>query len=126
MNDQNDTSHDARDREFAQSLRGLLRDSEEELDFNATTRLAAARARALDRIGRRGWWTRWTITVPGAAMAAALMWALLLPREFAPAPAASRPQAAIQVEVMESFADEADLLVDFEFYQWLDEAGDSV
>jgi hypothetical protein len=124
MSDKTDIEPGIPDREFAESLRGLLRDSENRLDFNATTRLAAARARALDQAGRFRW-RRWTLVIPGAALAAALVWALLLPGEFMLSRAPRSP-AATPVDVVESSADEAELLINLEFYQWLDEAGDNV
>lgn len=124
MSDKTDIDPAIPDREFAESLRGLLRDSENRLDFNATTRLAAARARAIEQAGRFRW-RRWTLVIPGAALAAALVWALLLPGGLMPSRTPHSP-AATPADVMESSADEAELLINLEFYQWLDESGGNV
>jgi hypothetical protein len=124
MSNKPDIDPEIPDRGFAESLRELLRDSENRLDFNATTRLAAARARALDQAGRFRW-RRWALAIPGAALTAALVWALLLPGELK-LPRAPHPPTATPVDVMESSADEAELLINLEFYQWLDETGDNV
>ena len=104
---------------FEQSLQDLLRNSEKDIDFVSSSRLRAARARAVEAArmpGRSlaGWWT-----VPGALMSAlVLAWLLIPGRVFSPG---GGTVAVPQVEVIETLADDKTSGVneDLEFYQWL-------
>ena len=110
---------------FDESIRQLLRSSENDIDFVSASRLRAARARAVDaaRSSERAarWWT-----VPGAALSAlGLAWLLVAGHIHRPLPGAS-PGAVPQVEVIETLADDKTngVYEDLEFYQWLADADD--
>lgn len=107
------------DDRFEQSLRDLLRDSERGIDFVSSSRLSAARARAVDaarRPGRSlaGWWT-----VPGALLSAVVLAWVLVPGHLISSGGGAAPVP--QVEVIETLADDKTTGVydDLEFYQWL-------
>jgi hypothetical protein len=128
MNRSPESGSERDDAAFAESLRQLLRESEQALDFNATARLGAARARALDQVGRRRPWPRWTLAVPGTVAAAALAGVLLLPHFQAPQEPEGGARPLSQPELLESYVDDTDTLglyEDLEFYQWLEETGGS-
>ena len=125
--------------EFAAALRDLLRSSERQLDFNATTRLAAARARAMAEADAARRAPAWFRAVPAGAFAATViavvaMWALLPAGFHGPSTAPQTLQSAAlspadTPETLDVLSDDgASLAVseDLDFYQWLDDADGSV
>jgi hypothetical protein len=104
-----------RDRALALRLRSVLRDSETP-DSVTAARLAAARARAIDR--PRPAVPRW-LWAPGGLAAAAVVAALLVQLGFPGRQGDPRELAA--AEALEVLTDEvdADFYEDLELYQWL-------
>jgi hypothetical protein len=110
------------DKAFADSLRDLLRQSEQEVDFVTSARLAAARERALaiPRASQR-WPRSWLWIAPGALAAGLAMW-MVLPR-MQPMPMnAPLPQESAQQSIaMDVLTNDEAIAVyqDLDFYQWL-------
>lgn len=102
------------ERELAQSLRRALRESEQ-LDYVTASKLAAARARALQP-ARGGW--NWA--AGSGAIAAMLAVAILAPWHTPQPPAAATTDTA-QLEAFDVLGDdmEPEFYEDLEFYQWL-------
>ena len=102
-----------REREFAATAQRLLRESEQ-LDALTAARLAAARHRALEGAGKRGWRSSLILGVP-AALAAALLLSIAAPRWLSPAATAVTPG---EIEALGVAADADEL--DPQFYEDLD------
>lgn len=101
-------------RELALRLRQALRESES-LDYVTASKLAAARARALQP-ARSGW--NWA--AGSGAVAAMLAVAILAPWRT-PAPPAAVITDTAQLEALDALGDEMEpeFYEDLEFYQWL-------
>jgi len=104
-----------RDRELIEQSHAALERSARELDPETLTRLAQARARALERAGRRTHPRIWLLGGGlASASAAALAWLLLSP--------SVEPGPALVVEDLEllSSTESLELLQDLDFYEWLE------
>lgn len=113
-------------RAFAERLRQELRSTEDDVDFVASARLRAARARALSA-GYVPVYRRWQWMAPVGAMGAALTIALWVPSP-APAPGVAKLPAAVDVargENVDVLLDDNDpeLYEDLEMYRWLEQQG---
>lgn len=112
------------ERALALRLRQRLRDSES-LDFVTTSRLSAARARALDGrdAGRRStwWWASGGLAAAAVAVIAVLV--------FAPAlrtpGVVAEPAAADSLDILTDDVD-PELYEDLELYRWLAQEGNRV
>lgn len=93
-------------------------DSVASLDAQTRSRLAQARARALEH-GRRPWWPVRAL-VPGAVAAAAALAVWMLWQDAATPPAGVEIAALQDLEILLS-DEELEMLEELDFYTWLDE-----
>jgi hypothetical protein len=127
VNDDNDrredlTELDQPQRELAQALRSALRESEQ-LDYVASAKLRAARARALE--AGQGRDRRWLLASGGltaAAIFAALLMTTLRPHATRPADSALFETAeAQQADALDVLTDDndPDFYEELDLYRWL-------
>jgi hypothetical protein len=115
MNEPND-SHE---RAIAERARALFRDSLRGIDAETRSRLAAARAAAVDAAdARRVWWQQPSRLVPIGGVAAALLALALIFKVPEPPVAPIETEALNDLEILLE-GEDLELFEDLEFYTWL-------
>lgn len=115
MNDPTDRHED----ELARRARKAFQDSVRNLDGSTRSRLAQARARAVDAAGRRRiWWPLPSPLVPLGGIAAACLVAVLFWQMPAFRVAPIEPQVLTDLDILLD-GEELELFEELEFYAWL-------
>jgi len=118
-------SNDNTPTEFERRAGEVLREGADNLDGATRSRLTQARHAALAQMGRRGGWLNLRVLVPGGAVAAALLVALLLWNGHGPALPGSSGSNLDDMELLaDAEAYELSQEPDLEFIEWAAAMGD--